>query len=123
MPSGSALQLGHFLAEMERGVEGLDLFQQAIDQLLSAAHGERRDVVNRLVRIQLGALTADLGKRVDDGRTHAEQPQLEDLKQADRPGADDHRFHGIGGGFERFRHDEDVSPSVSKFHCKIAAGL
>ena len=29
----------------------------------------------------------------------------------------------VGGRFERFRHDEDVSPSVVKIRGKIAAEL
>ena len=120
---GLGLQLGHFLAEMKRGVEGFRLFDQAIDQLLRPADGQRRDVVNRFVGIQLSALAAHLGERIDDRGADAEQPQLENLEQAHGAGADDQRLHGVGGRFERFRHDEDVSPSVVRIRGKIAAEL
>ena len=46
--------------------ERLDLLQQPVDQLLRAAHGQRRNVIDRLVRIELGALAADLRQRIDD---------------------------------------------------------
>ena len=65
---GLGLQLGHFLAEMERGVKRLRLFHQPVDQFLSPADGQRRDVVDRLVRIQLGALAAHLRQGIDDVR-------------------------------------------------------
>src|SRR5690242_207517 len=39
------LQLRHLLAEMKLGIEGLDLLHEPVDQLLSAAHRQRRDVV------------------------------------------------------------------------------
>ena len=70
-------QLDHLLAEVEFGPERLDLLQQPVDQLLGAAHRQRRDVVDRLVRIQLGALAARVLQRVDDVGLDAEQPQLE----------------------------------------------
>ena len=83
------LQLGHFLAHVELRVEGLRLLQQAVDQLLGAADRQRRDVVDRLLRIQLTALPARMLERVDDVRVDAEQAQLEDLEQAAGAGADD----------------------------------
>ena len=51
---------------MKLGTERLDLLQQPVNQLLGAAHRQRRNVVNRFIRIQLGALTARLLERVDD---------------------------------------------------------
>ena len=120
---GEGFQLGHFLAEMERGVERLHLVEQPVDQLLSPAHRQRRDVVNRLIRIELGALAAHLGERIDDGGAYAEQSELENLEQAHGPGSDDQRLHGVGGHFERFGHGEDIAPSVAKIRCKIAAEL
>src|SRR5262249_1835095 len=63
-----------------------------------------RDVVNRLVGIQLGALPAGVLERVDDVRTDAEQPQLEYLEQPAGSSADDDALGGdwrigaIGGG-------------------------
>ena len=86
-------QLDHLLAEVELGPERLDLLHQPVDQLLGAAHGQRRDVVDGLVRVQLGALPARVLQGVDDVRLDAEQPQLEDLEQPRRACADD---DGVG---------------------------
>ena len=57
---GERLDLGDFLAEMERGMERFHLLQQPVDQFLRAANRQRGDVVDRLVGIELGALAADL---------------------------------------------------------------
>jgi hypothetical protein len=43
-------------------MEGLDLLEQAVDQLLGAAHRQRGNIIDRLVRIQFGALAADGGQ-------------------------------------------------------------
>ncbi len=61
-------QFGDFLPQMKNGVEGLRLLQQPIDQFLGTAHRQRRDVIDRLVGIQLGALTAGLRQRINDVR-------------------------------------------------------
>src|SRR5687767_1131135 len=82
-------KLCHFLSEMESRLEGLDLLQQPIDELLRAAYRQRRDVVDRLVGIELGALTARMLERVDDVRLDAEQPELEHLEQPARACTDD----------------------------------
>jgi hypothetical protein len=86
---GQHLQPGHFLAHVELRVERLRLLQQAVDQLLRPAHGQRRNVVDGLLGIQLAALPAWMLERVDDVRMDAEQAELEDLKQATGAGADD----------------------------------
>ena len=52
--------LGHFMAEVHLGAKGLDLLEQAIDQLLRAADGQRGNVVDRFLGIQLGALAAGM---------------------------------------------------------------
>ena len=57
-PSSRRGELHHLLAEVELRLEGLDLLQQPVDQLLRAAHRQRRNVVDRLVRIELRALAA-----------------------------------------------------------------
>ncbi len=89
---------GDFLAEVKPGVERLDLLEQAVDEFLRAAHRQRRDVVDRLVGIELGALPAGMRERVDDLALHAEQAELEHGEEADRAGADDHAF-GLDGGW------------------------
>ena len=91
---------GDFLAEVEPGVERLDLLEQAVDEFLRAAHRQRRDVVDRLVGIELGALAAGMRERVDDLALHAEQAEFEHGEEADRAGADDHAF-GLDGGWRR----------------------
>lgn len=99
--------LGHFLSQMEGGVKRLGLLQEPVDQFLGAANGQRRDVVDRLIRIQLGALAARLRQGVDDMGADAEKAQFEDLKQSDGTCADDDRFDLCGGGLRRtgvFRH-------------------
>ncbi len=78
---------------MECRIERLDLLQQVVDELLAAADRYPRDVVDRLVRIQLGALAANDPHRVDDVRLDAEEPELEHLEQPDRAGAHD---QGVG---------------------------
>ena len=92
------LHLGDFLAEMERGMERFCLLQQSVYQFLSTANRQGGNVVDRLVRIQLGALPADLGQGIDDVSADAEQAELEDLKYPNRAGADDDRFDRDGWG-------------------------
>ena len=94
-------QFGHFLAQMKRGLKGLGLLQQSIDQFLCAADRQRRNVINRLIGIKLRALTAGLAQGIDDVSADPKKPQLEDLKQSHGTGADDDRFNVL------FRH---VSP-------------
>ena len=74
---------------MEVGLERADLLREPFHQLAGAHYRERGDVVDRLVRVQRGALPADLRERVHDVRMDPEQPQLEDLEQAARAGSDD----------------------------------
>ena len=74
---------------MKLRVERLRLLQQPIDQFLRAADGQRGNVVDRLLRIELAALTARMLQRIDDVRADAEQSELEDLKQTAGSRADD----------------------------------
>jgi hypothetical protein len=75
-------------AEMENGLERLYLLHQVIDEFLAAAHRDARNVVDRLVGVQLGTLAADDPHRVDDMRFYTQQTQFEDLEQAHGSGAD-----------------------------------
>ena len=81
---------------MKRGVERLGLLQQPVDQFLGAADRQRRDVVDRLVGIQLGALAAGLRQGIDDVGVDSEKPELEDLKQSHGACADDDRLDRVG---------------------------
>ena len=83
------LQFGHFLAQVKLCIEGLGLLQQPIHQFLRAADRQRRNVVNRLLRVQLAALAAGMLERIDDVRVDAQQAELENLEQAAGAGADD----------------------------------
>ena len=89
-PVGARRQLDDLLPEMEHRFERLDLLHQAIDELLRAADRQRGDVVDRLVGVELRALTARRGERVDEVGLDAEQSELEDLEQATGSGTDDH---------------------------------
>jgi hypothetical protein len=82
-----------FLAEVEGGAEGFDLLEQVVGEFLAGAHGHGRDVVDRLVGVQLDALAAGVAQRVDDVGLDLEQAEFEHLEQADRAGADD---DGVG---------------------------
>ena len=86
---GLALQLYHHLAQMEIGFERAELLCETLDELMRAHDRERGDVVDRLLRVERGALPAYLRQRVHHVRVDSEQPQLEDLEQAARAGADD----------------------------------
>ena len=85
-------ELDGLFAQVQLGAEGLDLLQQPIDEFLRAADRQGRNVINRLVGIQLGALPARRGQRIEHVRLDAEQPEFEDLEQPRRTGADDDRF-------------------------------
>ena len=61
--------------------------------------GNAGNVVDRLLRIKLGALAADLVEDVDEVRLHVEQAQLEHGEQADRARADDEHV-----SLDRFGH-------------------
>ncbi len=81
--------LRHLLVEMERGAERFDLFEQTVDEFLRIADRDRGNVVDRLVGIEFGALSAGLRQRIDDVCLQPEQAEFENLEQAARPGADD----------------------------------
>ena len=101
---GLALDGRDLLAEVEPGVEGPDLLEQAVDQLLRTAHGQRRDVVDRLVGIELRALSAGVRERIDDLALHAEQAELENGEETHGTRADDHAFGLDGRGGHGFVH-------------------
>jgi hypothetical protein len=84
-----AVQGGGLLLEMEHRLERADLLHQAVDQLLAGAARHRRDVVDRLLRVELGALAADLVEIVDQMAPHPEETGLEHGEQAARARADD----------------------------------
>ena len=88
-PSGSRVSAEACCFRWNCGSNGRDLLHQAVDQLLAGAAWHGRDVVDRLVGIEFGALAADLVEIVDQMALHAEQAGLEHGEQAARAGADD----------------------------------
>ena len=89
----------HHLVEMEGRIERLDLLHQRIGQALAGDEGNAGNVVDRLFRIELGALAADLVEDVDKMRLHVEQAQFENGKQSARARANNQHI-----GFDRFAH-------------------
>lgn len=69
---------------MKRGIERLDLLQQSVGQFLPGANRHGRNVVNRLVGVNLEALSARVGETVNDVDLALKQPKFEHLKQANR---------------------------------------
>ncbi len=84
------LQRRHHFVEVKRRPERLDLLHQRFGQPMSGDVRNAGNVVDRLLRIKLGALPADLVEDVDQMRLDVEQAELEHREQADRPRADDH---------------------------------
>src|SRR6185295_19183005 len=78
----------HHLVEMEGRTERLDLLHQRVSEALARDVGNAGNVVDRILRIELGALAANLVENVDEVRLHVEQAELEYREQADRAGAD-----------------------------------
>src|SRR3569833_1939371 len=89
-------ELDDLLPEMKDRVEWLDLLHEPVHELLRTAHGQRRNVIIGLFRIELGALPARVLQRIDQVGADSEQSELEDLKQATGAGADDNHFCGNG---------------------------
>ena len=89
----------HHLVEMEGRIERLDLLHQRFGQALAGDEGNAGNVVDRLFRIELGALAADLVEDVDQMRLHVEQAQFEHGKQSARTRANNQHI-----GFDRFAH-------------------
>src|SRR5262249_6974615 len=71
---GSARERGDHLAEMEDGLEWLDLLEQPVSQLLSGADWNAGDVIDGLFGIELGALPARLVENNEDTRFQPRNP-------------------------------------------------
>ena len=69
---------------MELRTERLDLLHELIDQALRGNLRDRRDVVDRLLRIELGALAADLVENIDQVGLHIQEAQFEDGEKSAR---------------------------------------
>jgi len=93
------LDLQHHLAEMEGRMKRLDLLHQSLGEPVAGDHRDAGNVVDRLLRIEFGALAADLVEDVDQVRLDVEQAELEHREQPDRPRADDDNV-----GLDRLAH-------------------
>ena len=80
-------------------MERLDLRHQRFRQALAGDVGNARNVVDRLFRIELGALAADLVENVDKMHLHIEQAQFENGKQSAGTRANNQHI-----GFDCFAH-------------------
>ena len=80
---------------MECCAKRLDLLEQLVSQLLACANRYGRNVINRLVGVDLNALAAGIGEGVDHVGLDLEQTQLKSLKKARRAGS-----HNDGIGFD-----------------------
>ena len=87
------LQRVDALIEMKLRAERLDLLHKLVGQLLAGDHGERGNVVDWLLRVKLGALTARPIENVDQMRLDIDEAELEYGEK--RHGACAHD-HGIG---------------------------
>ena len=92
---------------MEARLERLDLAEQVVDEALAGDDREAGDVVDRLLRIKLGALAADLGQDVDEVGLDVEEAELEHREQADRARSHDHHV-----GLDHFAHSCSIIPPL-----------
>ncbi len=83
---------------MKRRLERLDLLHQRIGEPLARNHRQGRNVVDRLLGIELGALSADLVEDVDNVSLDVEQAEFEHCEKTAGAGAYDKyvSLDGIG---------------------------
>src|SRR5262245_32438715 len=79
---------------MEFGVKRLDLLKQALGQLVTGDHRQCRNVIDRLLGIELRALPPGAVQDVDDMALDVEQSEFEYRKQPAWAGANNHRVGG-----------------------------
>ena len=100
LPSMRLVEGGGHLAEMKDGLERGDLLEQPVGQLLAGADRDARNVIDRLLRIKLGALPAGPVENVHDLGFQLGKAELEDGEQAHRARANNNY---VGRGLAR-RH-------------------
>ena len=88
-------------------MEWLDLLQQRLGEALAGDEGNARNVVDRLFRIEFGALTADLVEDVDQMRLHVQKAQFEHGEQSAWTRTNNQHI-----GFDRFAHVSFFSVEV-----------
>ncbi len=95
-------------AEQARRRERPDLLLQRGDQRARLDRRMRRDVVDRLFRIERRALAADFAERVDQHAGQFQHAEFENGEQSDRAGADDRHV-----GFDVLCHGAPVYVAFS----------
>ena len=101
--TGQRLEPPDLLAQVIDRPEGRRLRLQAHDQLGRLDPGKTRNVVDRLLGIELGTLAADLVEDVDEVALHVEKAQLEHGEQADGARANDQHV-----SLDRLAHAETI---------------
>ena len=85
-------------------MERLDLLHQRVGEALPRHLRNAGNVVDRLFRIELGALAADLVEDVDEMRLHVEKAKLEGGEQTAGAGANNQHI-----GFDHVAHVVSLS--------------
>src|SRR5207249_11676128 len=88
------LKRGYHLIEVELRMKRLDLIEQPVGQFATGDHRHARNVVDRLLWIELGALAARAVENVDHVTFDIEKAELENRKQPAWPCANDNRVGG-----------------------------
>ena len=85
--AGMSINTDDLLAEVVDRREWCGLAFQLADQFLGLDHRQRRNVIDRLFRIECRALATDGIQCIDHMAAHVEHPRLEHLEQADGSGS------------------------------------
>ena len=86
------------MPQMVLRLEGCGLLGKAVDEFGGIDARIARDVIDRLFRVERGALAARRRQRVEDGAAHLEHAAFEHGEKPDRAGADDRDIAGLGLG-------------------------
>ena len=97
------VERGGHLAEMKDRFERLDLFEQPVGQLLAGADRNAGNVIDRLLGIKLGALSAGPVENVDEMGLQLGQAKLEHGEQAHWTRANNDHVGGRLVRLHRFR--------------------
>ena len=108
------LQANYLLAQMKCRAEGFDLGHQIGDQLSTRADRDCRNVIDRLVRIEPGALASGAGQGIHDIGLDAQQSQFEHLEKPAGACTNDQRVSlnnhssGCGQALSAWSSDNDA---------------
>ncbi len=100
-PVRALRQAGDGMPEVKPRRERRGLLGEPLDQFGGVDSRIARDVVDRLFRIERGALPARRRQRIEHMAAHVEHAAFEHREQADRAGADDRDIAGVGSILHR----------------------